>query len=373
MEFKVKAKYVLCAVFLVIIFGVFLVNLFTPDKDFSQNENRVLAAKPEFSADALMSGSYTSDFEEYVNDQFVARDSFIAVKSMSELILGKHENGGVYFLNDRLVETFSKVDEALFSDNISAVRRFADLSDIPVMFMLIPTSQEIYKDKLAYGAPCADEKLLISCAYDEFKGNTVDILGALASCKDEYIFYRTDHHWTSLGAYYGYEALCGALGIEPVKLSDYEKNTLTNDFNGTLYSMSGVRFITPDEIDVYVPSEGVTVVRYDGIEPSYGGLYYEEYLSFKDKYKVFLGGNCGRVVVKTGREDLPKLLLLRDSYADSITPYLTNHFSEIHLLDLRYYKNSITKYAAENNIDEILIMYGLKKFSEDTNIRAFLK
>ena len=354
-------KYILCAVFLAAIFGAFLINILLPDKDFLEQENRMAQTLPKFSADALMSGKFTSDFEQYENDQFVFRDGFISLKSISERALGKRENGGVFFANDRLIEAFPSVDESLFSDNVNAVNKFKESVKTPVYFALIPTAAYIYRDELPSGAPLSDEEKLISEAYDALGG--ADIKSALSEYDDEYIFYRTDHHWTSLGAYYGYSALCDEMGIKCIRLCDLEKSVLTEDFNGTLYSLSGARWVTPDEIDAYVPSEQITVLRYDAPEPEKGGLYYYENLTVKDKYKVFLGGNSPRVVIKTKNKTAPKLLIIRDSYCDSLAPFLTPHFSEIHLLDLRYYKSGVTKYIDENDIDEVLVIYGLKKFS----------
>ncbi|MBR2743619.1 MAG: hypothetical protein IKD89_08545 [Clostridia bacterium] len=365
-------KYALCAVFLAALFGALIINIALPDKEFLENENRMAQTLPKFSADALLSGKWTAEFEEYSNDQFVFRDGFISLKSMSERALGRHENGGVFFGRDRLIEAFPPADEKLFSDNVNAVKAFADATEVPVYFALIPTAAHIYRGELPYGAPFADEETLISKAYAVFGGGA-DIAGALSAHRDEYIFYRTDHHWTSLGARYGCGALCDELGLDSAVLSGYKKDVLTEDFNGTLYSLSGARDITPDEIDAYVPSELITVERYDSAEPSAGGLYYYENLTVKDKYRVFLGGNSPRVVIKTRNYGAPALLVIRDSYCDSLAPFLTPYFSEIHLLDLRYYKSGVSEYIEDNDIDKVLVIYGLKKFSEDTNIRAFLK
>ena len=365
-------KYALCAVFLAAIFGALIINIALPDKDFLEQENRMAQTAPKFSWEALAGGRFTSDFEKYVNDQFVFRDGFISIKSASERAMGKRENGGVFFARGMLIEAFPAPDAARFSENVSAVKSFSESAPVPVHFALIPTAAHIYKDMLPEGAPTADEAALIEEAYEAFGGGA-DIAAALLSHKDEYIFYRTDHHWTSLGAYYGYGALCEELGLDAAPITVYKKSVLSEDFNGTLYSLSGARWEKPDEIDAYVPSDHITVLRYDKAEPETGGLYYYENLTVKDKYKVFLGGNAPRVVIKTTHSDAPSLLLIRDSYSDSLAPFLTAHYGEIHMLDLRYFKSGVSQYIEENDIDEVLVIYGLKKFSEDTNIRAFLK
>ena len=182
---------------------------------------------------------------------------------------------------------------------------------------------------------------------------------------EEAIYYNTDHHWTSLGAYYGYVAVMEAMGMEIRPLG--EKVTVSNDFYGTLYSTSGIHWLNPDQIDTYIPAGDVYVTANTGEGFIAGGLYVPEKLEGKDKYTYFLGGNQPLAVVKTGHEG-EKLLLVRDSYADSEVPYLLGSFSEIHLIDLRYYKQDIAGYVRENGIDRVAISYSLKNFMTDTNV-----
>ena len=191
--------------------------------------------------------------------------------------------------------------------------------------------------------------------------------------KDEDIFYRTDHHWTSLGAYYGYTGLAQALGYTPVPLSDYDATVRSTEFYGTVFSSSGVRWVQPDTITTYVPDDGITVVShtYDNsgnpVEEQ-RALYVESFLSVKDKYSMFLGGNQPLCVIQNPDASGGKLLVIRDSYADSLVPFLTPHFSEIHLLDLRYYKLSIADYIAQNGIDQALVLYSVPNFVTDSNL-----
>ena len=201
-----------------------------------------------------------------------------------------------------------------------------------------------------------------------------DLYTPLWEHKGEDIFYRTDHHWTSLGAYYGYTGLATALGYTPVPLNDYTETVRSTAFYGTVFSSSGVRWVRPDTISTYVPDDGITVAShtYDNKgnpveEPRQ--LYDTSFLSVKDKYSMFLGGNQPLGVVKNANNpDGPRLLIIRDSYADSLVPFLTPHFSEIHLLDLRYYKLSIADYIAQNGIDQALVLYSVPNFVTDSNL-----
>ena len=242
-----------------------------------------------------------------------------------------------------------------------------DNVDVPVYFGIIPSAAEIWSDRLPEGAPTADEKAIIDRLYNAVQTHTIDLYSALAQHKDEDLYYRTDHHWTSLGAYYGYTALMDAMGLEAVPLDESQKVTVSEDFYGTLFSSSGVRWLPPDHIDRYISDEGVTVTAYPNGTPEPGSLYVDSYLEVKDKYSSFLGGNKPLCVIETEHTGAPKVLVIRDSYADSLAPFLTQNFSEIHLFDPRYNLNSVQEYAAQNEIDSIVVLYSISNFTAKDN------
>ncbi|MDD5938057.1 MAG: DHHW family protein [Clostridiales bacterium] len=362
-------------------------NAMTPDKTFSEIENRNLAQRPTLTADDFkldwpmecsgdfFTGKFMSDYETYVTDQFAGRDLWVAGKAYAERILGKQENNGVYFCDgSTLITRFDAPNEERLNKNIGYVSQFAEKASVPVYFGLIPTQATVWADKLPNGAPNYDQKQIIDQAAQATSAQFVDLYTPLMAHRDEEIFYRTDHHWTSLGAYYGYEGLAGALGYSPVPLADYEKTTVSTEFYGTVFSSSGVRWVEPDQIDTYVPETPeitVTSYTYDAKgnpveEPRQ--LYDESYLEKKDKYSMFLGGQQSLGVVRTGNTDKPRLLLIRDSYSDSLVPFLTPHFSEIHLIDLRYYKMSAAQYIEDNGIDMALVLYSVPNFVSDSNL-----
>ena len=356
--------------------GLFLVaNAATPSREFSEMENRNLEQMPKLSVDSLLSGQFMKDFETYTTDQFVGRDGWIALKSTTERLLGKKENNNVYFCDqDTLITRFDQPDAAKVTENLNYVSTFAENAGIPVTFSLIPTQACIWADRLPDGAPNASQTGLLDQAKAAVPGATwADLYSPLWEHKDESIFYRTDHHWTSLGAYYGYTGLADALGYTPVPLDAYTETVRSTEFYGTVFSSSGVRWVSPDTISTYVPDTGITVTSYtydstgNQVEVP-RSLYDTSFLSVKDKYSMFLGGNQSLGVVKTPNTDKPKLLIIRDSYADSLVPFLTPHFSEIHLIDLRYYKLSIADYIQQNGIDQALVLYSIPNFCTDTNL-----
>ena len=355
--------------------GVFLVaNAVSPDREFSQMENRNLEQLPTPSVESLLSGEFMKDFETYTTDQFVGRDGWIGLKAATERTLGKQENNGVYFCNqDTLITRFDQPDAQKVQTNLTYVNNFVENVDIPVVFSLIPTQACIWADRLPAGAPNASQTDILDQAKAATGATWADLYTPLWAHKDEDIFYRTDHHWTSLGAYYGYTGLAQALGFTPVSLDSYTETVRSTEFYGTVFSSSGVRWVKPDTISTYVPDTGITVTEhtYDNkgnpVEKP-RALYDTSYLSVKDKYSMFLGGNQSLGVVTTPNTDQPKLLIIRDSYTDSLVPFLTAHYSEIHLIDLRYYKLCIQDYIKANDIDQALVLYSVPNFVTDSNL-----
>ena len=353
----------LTVLFCLFIGGIFLGSMILPDKTFSPVENRNLAQAPKFSLDNVTSGKFMEDTEDYVNDQIIGRDFWVALKAWSERLTGKQENNGVYFAKeDTLINRLDTPDPELLEENAGYVNALVDNVDVPVYFGIIPSAAEIWADRLPAGAPTADEQSIIDRLYNAVQTHTVDLSSVLAAHHGEELYYRTDHHWTSLGAYYGYAALMDAMGLEAAPLDESRKVTVSEDFYGTLYSSSGVRWLPPDHIDRYISDEGVTVTAYPDGTPQPGSLYVDSFLSEKDKYSSFLGGNKPLCVIETEHTGAPKVLVIRDSYTDSLAPFLTQNFSEIHLFDPRMNLTSVKDYVEQNEIDSVVVLYSISNF-----------
>lgn len=360
-----------CGIFLAFISLFFLLNLFLPDRDFSEQENRSLQTAPVFSADKLFSGEFMSEFESYCSDQFVMRDRWISMKARLELLLGKTENNGVFLcLNDQLLEPFTAPPAADVDSRSYAINSLVSNTSVPVYVGLIPSSAEIYRELLPEGVRNDDQIEAIERVYNNINANTIDFAKSLTAHAEEYIYYRTDHHWTALGAYYGFLALAEAMNIPAPPIETYADRKIVSDsFYGTTYSTSGFAWIHPDSMETFINQpEQVSIMRYEGSEGVQIPLYDTDRLQLKDKYSFYLGGNTPRLVVDTGNSEKPSLLIVRDSYCDSLVPFLLDSFSEIHLLDLRYYRNSISSYITENEIDQTLVLYSVNNFFTDRNI-----
>ena len=338
-----------------------ILHLVLPDRTFSPVENRNLRQVPAFTWRALREGSYTAALETYLEDQFPLRDGWMGLKTRWEWLLGKREFHDVFLCGGALIGRVGEGDR--WEQNLGFVDRLAEKTDIPVYLGLIPTAAEVWKDRLPHGADSADQSALLK----EARGTGAvwaDIAGALAAHSEEPVFYRTDHHWTSLGAYYGYRALLEAMGETPAPLGTAE--TVSEDFYGTLYSSSGVHWIAPDTIERYISGENVTVENFEKGEMH--GLYVDSFLEEKDKYASFLGGNTPLYIVRNPEAaSREKLLVVRDSYSDALAPFLSLQFAEVHLLDLRYYRTSVAEYAKEKDIDRIFVCYSVENFVKDAD------
>ena len=366
-----KALWAEALIFLAFIGAFFILNLVLPDRQFSEQENRYLQMRPEFSFKSLFSGDYTSKFETYTTDQFTFRDEWITLKAASELALGKQENNDVHLCeNGTLIEGFKRPENSVLDSNMSALNTLVGNTDAKVYFALIPDKSDLYSSLLPKNVPNDSEKEVIDYCYGQSNATNVDMYSELSAHKDEYIFYRTDHHWTSLGAYYGLSALAESMGLPCPALDSYtDRHVVSEEFYGTTWSSSGFSWVDPDTMEIFVNApEGLKVTSYPQGSPVEGKLYDFSFLEKKDKYSMFMGGNCPMHVIETGNEDKPSLLILRDSYTDSLIPFLLDDFSEIHVLDLRYYRASLKAYIEQNDFDNVLVCYSVSNFCSDSNI-----
>ncbi|MEG1657746.1 MAG: DHHW family protein [Oscillibacter sp.] len=359
----------LTAVFCLFLGGLFVWHVLLPDRARSEVENRTLQQLPVMTLSGVLEGSYMDDMETYFADQFPLRDDWTEVKARAEQLLGKREFNNVYLCGDTLISKVKAPEETLTDKNLAYTVKLAEKTDIPVYLGLIPSAADIWKDKLPVGGENWDQTAFLALAAEKTGLPTVDFKTALADHAAEPIFYRTDHHWTSLGAYYGYTAVMEALGRTPLDRGAFTPETVSEDFNGTLYSTSGIHWLPPDSMEFWVPDAGLSVTSWRTGKPVAEPLYNRDYLEKKDKYSAFLGGNQPLCVIENqALAGQGKLLVVRDSYSDSLAPLLSQSFEEVHLLDLRYYHSSVAQYARDNGIDQIVVLYSVPNFVTDLNL-----
>lgn len=368
-----KSQIVNICLFAGIIGTAFAFNILKSDQVFSANENRNLAQNPEFTFTKLFKDQYTSEFEKYVTDQFIFRDQWVEGKTLVERLLGKVENNGVYFgKNQRLMERLASVNVDQINKNIKYVNQFVNGldEDVKVNMMLIPGSVAIMKEDLPRVSDDIDQLSLI----DQIEANMssriefTNVNQVFLEHNQEDLYFKTDHHFNLNGSKLAYEALAKQLGFP---LHTYQRELVAEGFLGTLGSQSGAYYNEHDEIYQLINDEQIDVY-YPDLELHDNNVYAEDNLLVKDKYTYYLNGNHSQVKITTNHQEKEKLLIIRDSYANIFTPYLLEDFSEITLLDLRYYKSPISEFIRENEIDRVLFFYSGKNFMSDVNF-TFLK
>ncbi len=373
-----KAKLITILLFFGISAGAGIATAVLPKESFSENQNRYLAQFPKFTAKRLFSGAYTDDLENYISDHFIMREKMSEVKTNSDILTGKKDVNGIYITGSRLIEKIDPPDDAVTQRNIGYINDFAEFFGKPVFVMLVPTQAEIYRDELPPNAPNPDQKKYIEKVSSQLtKVSMIDVYGSLSASSNEYIYYRTDHHWTTHGAFYAYQAAAKKMGFEAQTEDHFDHRHSANDFRGTFYSKTLYNGIKPDTLDIWIPSERSSIpepklyVYNDiGAEPEeHSGLYFNEFLERKDKYSVFFGQNQPLIKIETGTEG-GRLLVIKDSYAHCFVPFLTEHYSEITMIDTRYVQTSINELADPENFDQALILYNASTFMDGITIRT---
>ena len=376
-QLKKILKYPVVLAFFLFIFLFTAVDLVKPDREYSEFENKYLTQRPEFTLASFLNNEWTSKYETYLNDQFVLRDDWITLKSICESMLLKIENNGIaYGADDYLFEKFTTLagdSLAQFERNVGYEKTFIDTygETVPITFTIIPNAYMILPEKLPEGLIQVDQAAYTAPIYEAVgdKAQVVDFTGALTAHKDEYIYYRTDHHWTTLGAYYAYAAYVESLGMEPVAL-DSLSGIEVPDFYGTYFSKAKKFDAVADTITYYPIADAGVII--DGQEAD--GYYDLSKFEVRDKYAAFLRGNNGYTVIKSGVREAPegqepsKILVIKDSYANSFVPFLLYNFDEVHVVDLRYSAVSMKELLSTENFDQVLLMYNFMNLVTDTNL-----
>lgn len=360
------------AIFAVLLIVLPALTLFLPKKTFSENENRYLQEFPVPTLKTLEDKSFMSAFEKFFSDHFVLREKWIQLKNQMEIITNKKEINGVYLTEKRLIE-HQELNEDIIKQNTEAINSFAEKYKKPTFLMIVPTAESIYTDQLPLMAPYFDQKKVIDSIYTASNKNLtcIDVFTPLLSAKNQYIYYNTDHHWTSLGAYLGYFSSAKPLDFAHNEIDIFNVEHASHDFKGTLYSKTLYEKSTPDTIDLYHLSTGepqVTVTVNSGQKSSeHQSIFFRNYLDKKDKYNTFLGQNEPCVSVKTDVTNQKKLLIIKDSYAHSMVQFYMYHYSEITLVDLRYV-NKLSNYVSVDDYDQIMFVYNFASVNTDTSI-----
>ena len=343
-----------------------LIGLLMPDRYYSEREKRTLTQKPKFTVANFISGEFSDELEKYLTDQVPLRDGWVTMKTYMELAIGKRESVSVYICKDKyLMDKFTSYSKKQLVANAAAL---VDLQEklaaegISMNTILVPMAAQVLTDKLPAYAPVADYAAILQVLTDAGV-DTTDVLSALVAHSSENIYYRTDHHWTSLGAYYAY---CAWRGIEP-NVDEWTQEVLCDDFYGTTWNKVPLPTVPAEEITAWYKHINRSV-SYNNGQYETDSIYERKYLSGSDQYAVFLNSNQAQTVIE-GSGKSGKLLLIKDSYGNTFSQFPVENYAEVHVIDLRFFKGDVTEYAKENDITDALVLYGVQNFVKDTNLR----
>lgn len=363
-----------------------LLSIVTPQKAFSDSENRYLQKKPEFSVKSLLNGSYGEKYEQYLSDQFPGRNVWIGMKVTTERLALQEDVNGVYFGKDGyLIEKFDTEDlegEQL-NKNIGKLAAFMgaaekSLGKDHVRVMLVPSASQIITERLPFLAAPYDQGRVIEMLCRSLKeagGSRETVLPAeeyLKRYREEALYYRTDHHWTARGAYLGYRLWAESVGLTPWTEEMFDIQTVNSEFHGTVYSKLNVPW-RYDTIEVWQPKEEKDYrVSFDGEPKEYDSLYFPGALEGKDKYAVYLDGNHAITKIEnrsiTGDQKEKKLLMIKDSYAHSFAVFAANHFGTVYMADLRYLNLNLKEWMEEQEITDVLVLYQIPGFAKEKSV-----
>lgn len=374
---RMRKQYRLSALlFLFVLALIGIANGLKKDREFSETENRILTQKPSIGWKEIEDGSFMTDYESYVSDQFIGRDWWISLKLWADRMLEKKESNGVYLGHDKyLMEVLSSPDEVNLERNLDAILKFQQKhTDLNLFFTLIPNAAYILTDYMPKNAPVRDQSKDIQNVKERLGDavNFLDVTDVMRQHQNDGIYYKTDHHWTSRGAYEVFTAIASELQIQN-PTQEYEIYPVTDQFSGTLASKSGYRK-AKDTIEIYVP-KGVTndyVVYYPDEKKKTASLYDSESLNQKDQYEVFFGGNHALVDITTTCAQERCLLLFKDSYANAFVQFLTPYFREIVMVDPRYYYEDIENVISSKKVTDILFLYNANTFFGDNSLADVL-
>jgi len=330
-----------------------------PKKTFSEMEKRYLAEAPDFRWKTVFSGEWGRQAEDYLTDHVTGRNLFVGINAYMELLAGRQQLKDVWLVDGKLLEAPVAMDEKAISRNMKAINTFAETLESKVHVMVVPSAGwsagvEGYTDEdTLHAIYAATGEYVTAVPVEEiFRG------------KPE-LYYNTDHHWTSQGAYNGYAAFMKAVGGESRAVEDFQV-TVAENFQGSTYSRSAL-WLTPSEaIELWKGSDQLTVTNGE-TEGVHQGIFYRERLEEADKYTVFLDGNHSIVRVQNP-EKQGKLLVIRDSYSNCLGGFLAESYGEVVLIDLRYYRQAVSELVKQEGFDDVLVCYSCANFLTDTNL-----
>lgn len=352
-----------------------LLYFFLPKEHYSTQEKKVLSDFPAVTAQSVFGGEFQQQLDTYLADHVPLRNQLVGFSSAYELVTGRNGKKGIYFGNDGYLIPKPTQETEQLSKNIGFIKEFADSVDLPVYMTIVPSSGYVNPEKLPSVHETYRDGELID-KYSAKLGDSVRFVDVKAAfCEkagSEQLYYKTDHHWTAKGAYECYCLLGDAMHFQPVAEESFQKERV-DGFYGTSYSKSALWWVSPDTLECWnnksQSKNAVSVVIKDGEDvKEHKSYYFTEHFENDDKYPAYLDGNHSVTRIKNTDAHGGKLVVVKDSYANAIIPFLSQNYSEIIMVDLRYYKNDVSVLAAQEKAEGILLLYSLDNLSQDDNL-----
>ncbi len=338
---------------------------FFPAARYSEAERRYLAELPEITANGIKNGTVSAALDDYASERLPLRNIGRRLFALEQLLLGRREVRDVILCRDGSLLRRLPVNQSVFEKNLSALARLQkSLAPLSVTVAVAPRRIDVRDEVL----PALYDTVRDRADWEQLPQDTV----TFTDCKEDACWYRTDHHWTSEGAYFAYVRLGEQLGYTPYPKSDFTPETVSKSFYGTSYAAAGIPFVSPDKVTLlrFASDETYCVIR-DGLPAPFSGFYSLEKAKTQDTYDVFLGGNCGVTEITQGENDTrPTLLVVKDSFANALLPFLALHY-RILAIDPRY--TSTDPCTLAQNADRVLVLCGMQTLTQTPFISLLKK
>lgn len=369
-KYQKRIKRMLALLMPLFILLALVINIIVPDKDISFVENRSLQKFPEINKTSFVDGSFENKMSNWFGDQFVGRNGLIHLRYGVLKLMGQKKINDIYLCGKQLIEDTKLPNETQLSRNLNAINAFTEKhSDVDTSFMLIPNAVYVQNKRLPYFSDENDQGKIMDSIYNTLDSSvySFDARKTLKKHSEEYLYYKSDHHWTSLGAFYTYQAWQKQQGNDDVSLKDYDQYVVSNNFRGTLANGSG-SFGIKDDITIFVNKNLSDYYVQEPKQKNKGSIYDSSFLKTKDQYSVFLGGNKDIQRIELNNDSKRHLLLFKDSYANSFVQFIMNDYRSITIVDPRYYRDDIEKVMQEDLITDVMYLYNTNTFVEDTSL-----
>lgn len=325
------------------------------------------------------SGSLAKEVDSALSGSLFFRESWTSLNIRMRLGAGATSVNGVYFLDERYADQTESLSAAGMQQSEEELGKLSVRTTTPVYLMLVPSTAGIYAADLPALSTNADQKNVILNAYEALNGTItpIDVYSVLYSARDEYVYYRNDSRWTSLGAFYAYSAATLKLGNAEASFSNYNIEYVTDGFYGDYFQTAPLYRYDADTIDVYHYRQdaGIQSVRFyreDGSSWVENDLYQPEWLDSDNWYFYYLGEPCGFLRILTNADTGKKLLVIKDSYAQNLLPFFTKDYDRIDAVDITQTTKSLQELVTLDDYDQILVVCSVKTFANDSAQWAFL-